>query len=179
MSANLGTTWETELELICEHYKARGLAKIHKIDPPIKVLARVKGGLSRVIFLENPFLDFGGTWTARRGRCLFFEAKFTSEPKLAICAKGGSGMSHDQLDALIEWHDAGALAFLLWMHGGECRILTVSMIRARLAETGRKSLRWIDAFRVPRGTGYCTWDFLACLESLDRDESAPMVHRHE
>lgn len=154
---NQGTSYETELERAFGTYLLNGIAKVEKCDAPTKVLGK------KVIYLENPFPDFIGTWTQQGGRLLTFEAKRTDAPTLGV---GKSGLKTHQLDALDLWHRAGGFSALLWQYRGETRAMTAGQIRKALSETGRKSLMWEQATPLPRGTGWVSYDFLKWAKEL-------------
>lgn len=122
--------------------------RIKKVEQPIRIF----GG--RTIHLENPFLDFVGVWTERIGRAVFFEAKSTLKDRLPL---GNNGLSDKQLDSLHRWRVAGAVAFLLWEHRGECRFWKEQMIVDQSKEW--RHLKFENGEPVPRGIGFVTHDF--------------------
>lgn len=164
--SSTGQAFERELAMVCDHYRRAGEADIEKIDPPTKTITY--GGRARTILLANPWLDFSGTWTRQGGRAIHLEVKSTQEPRLAILAEGqsGSGITHRQLQNARRWKLAGAAVAFLWHHEREVRIVTPTMIQLQLAT--RRSLRWIDAHPVPKGPGFCLYDFLPSLHALTR-----------
>lgn len=150
MGANSGTAFERQLELIFQAYLKQGRAKIEKVDPPTKVLGR------KVLFMPNPWLDFAGSWTEQGGRMLMIEAKTTQKPTLAL---GGSrGLTESQWQNAMDWARAGAMVLILWEHRGEIRATTPAMAMRACRENERKSLRWCDAHRLPKGSGWVTFD---------------------
>jgi penicillin-binding protein-related factor A (putative recombinase) len=154
MARNRGKEFESRIETLLQEYSRTGVAKIHKVDPPSCHAGR------RVILMENPWLDFQGVWTVNANRAIAFEAKRTDKPLLPINTTGGGGMSPKQWASFEAWTHAGATTFVLWEHLGEIRIITHAMCRNALAETKRKSLRWIDAIRIAPGEGRLHHDFL-------------------
>lgn len=155
---NQGTAFERELETIFEAYAKQGRAKIHKVDPPTKVLGR------KVLFMPNKWLDFCGAWTEQGGRLLMIEAKRTDKPRLALGGTGG--LSETQWHNAMDWQRAGAMVLILWQYRGEIRATTPAMGMAACRENDRKSLRWCDAHRLPRGLGWVTFDPLKWAASL-------------
>lgn len=152
---NRGKEFEAEIEETCRAYERQKVAKVHKVDPPTRVF--MSSNARRVIMLGNPFLDFVGT-ICSSGRMLTFEAKHTEEPRLAFRS---SGISENQLHALFSWQAAGALAFVLWRHRNETRLVTPADIRRAEAED-RSSIRW-DTPGLPlvgQGLGMALVDFL-------------------
>lgn len=139
-----------------------GKLRLRKVDPP----ARIMGGGAgrRVIFLENPFLDFVGVWTECGGRAVFIECKSTAKPKLTFDSDGG--ITTTQLDALRNWHNAGAVAFVLWQWGERVRMVTAALL-AKCRDEARfgtrfKFLDWEDfgiGHDIPAGEGWCMVDF--------------------
>lgn len=158
MARNLGTSFEQEIERSCGTYAMNRIAKIHKCDPPTKVIGK------KIIYIENPFPDFVGSWTEKNGRALVFEAKRTEKAMLAVSER--SGLKFDQLNQLDNWARGGAFAALLWQHKGETRAMTVPQIRRALRESGRKSLTWDQASILPRGNGWVRYDFLLWARNL-------------
>lgn len=157
MSKNLGKSTERWVEIMLNQYRAAGIANIKKVDPPTKtVFAK---GKPRTILLPNPFLDFHGVWTARGGRAVCFEVKRTDKDSLDI--DRDKGLTPSQWRHLNEWEASGCFSFVLWEHGDRFSVLTTAIIKAILLETGRVSVPWSHAIRVPRNN-----DFLQIVESL-------------
>lgn len=155
---NNGTAFERDLQTIFDAYLNQGRAKIHKVDPPTKVLGK------KVLFLPNDWLDFAGTWTERGGRALVIEAKTTQEPTLPL---GGSrGLTETQWRNAMDWQRAGAMVLLLWEFCGEIRVTTPTMAMHACRENDRKSLRWCDAHKLPTGTGWVRFDPLTWAARL-------------
>lgn len=163
-SESPAAVFERDIITACDAYHAAGIAKLHKVDPPLRVL-HLPGGGKRVVFLKNPYLDFTGTWTARGGKAVHFECKSTDTPQLNIRQNNdGNGIKASQLAAAIQWQTAGAAVAFLWRFRGETRILTPFMVRAQLAD--RQSLRWCDAHAIPQGPGFLFLDFLSVMARL-------------
>ena len=80
LATKRGKEFEDILARICDCYRQSGRAKIHKVDPPSKMVGRGPG--ARIIYGVNPFLDFIGTWSERGNRSLMMEAKSTSNHRL-------------------------------------------------------------------------------------------------
>jgi penicillin-binding protein-related factor A (putative recombinase) len=155
---NTGKPFERRLDVILAQYTCRGLLRAKKAEPPTKVV-----GPARVIFLENPFLDYIGAWTQRNGRLLMFEAKSSRDPKLPMDSPKSGGLITKQVDALRHWHNAGAVAFVLWeISDRDCYLATWWAINRVLAQ-GRKHLVPDDCRRVPQGQGFILYDFLPLL----------------
>lgn len=163
---NDGRQFQTLLETIHAAYEARGIALMRKTDPPVRVMG--SPFKARVIFMENPWLDYAGTWGANNGRAIIIEAKATTEPTLRIIPEGkaGAGIKHTQLVNAERWRDAGAAVAFLWHYNAEIRIFTPAMVRAALTE--RKSLRWMDVHKIPQGEGFIVFDYLSALFALTR-----------
>lgn len=163
---NDGRTFQALLEKIHVAYESRGIARIRKTDPPVRVMG--PPNKARVVFQPNPWLDYAGSWTVNDGRMIIIEAKATVEPSLRIIGEGmsGSGISHSQLVNAEAWRDAGAAVAFLWHYAGEIRIFTPAMVRAAL--TARKSLRWLDVHKIQQGAGFIVFDYLSALFALTR-----------
>lgn len=161
---NGGTEFETHVEIVCDAYRAQGLADIEKVAPPVKVFGMDARGMARVALLTNPFLDFVGTWTEQGGRAIHLEAKATSTPRLPVGNK--DGVDADQLANLRRWYKAGAAVGVLWQHAETVRFVSLTMIEHALNVDQRKSVPWIDGYILPPGPGLVSFDFLAMLRVL-------------
>lgn len=166
-----GTAYEKSVRLTCEAYEQAGIAYLEKVAPPVHVSRRPAGPGKKPIvdvrLLENPFLDFVGTWEARGGKLLMLECKYTTDPLLSI--GGDHGIKGKQLASAIRWERSGAAVAFLWRcaaGGQDTRLVTPNMVRAQL--TRRKSLRWVDAHPVPQGKGFILIDFLSVLGRLHK-----------
>ncbi len=153
------------VDTIAAAYEERGIARLRKTDPPVRVFGPPMK--RRVVFLENPWLDYAGSWTVADGRAIILEVKSTTEPKMRIIPEGkeGAGIEYHQLVNAEAWAAAGAAVAFLWEHAGELRIFTPAMVRAI---TDRKSLRWCDAHKIEQGPGLIVFDFLRTLHFLTR-----------
>lgn len=163
---NDGRGFQSLLETVNAAYESRGIARIRKTDPPVRIMGNPSK--ARVIFQPNPWLDYAGAWTANDGRTIIIEAKATSEPTLRIVGEGmtGAGIKHAQLVNAEAWRDAGAAVAFLWHYNAEIRIFTPAMVRAAL--TDRKSLRWLDVHKIPQGEGFIAFDYLRALSALTK-----------
>lgn len=166
--ANDGKDFEAEIKLCAAEYQFRGWLRLKKVDPPVRTLGG--GEFRRVIFLQNPWLDFSGCWTERGGRALFIECKSTAEDKLSIGHKGGSGVTPDQISSMINWRLAGAVAFALWRCPSGVALLSArflsDVVRRATAGNGTRTLHWADArVRVAPGANPAKvpWDFLPVM----------------
>lgn len=163
---NDGRQFQSLLETIHSAYESRGIARIRKTDPPVRVMGNP--AKARVVFQPNPWLDYAGTWGVNNGRAIIIEAKATTEPTLRIVGEGmtGAGIKHTQLVNAESWRDAGAAVAFLWHYNAEIRIFTPAMVRAALTE--RKSLRWVDVHKIPQGEGFIVFDYLRALFALTK-----------
>lgn len=155
--ANDGRSFEKDIVRHCQIYAEQGHGYFQKVEPPVRVIGW--GPNRKVIFLENPFLDFCGVLCQHGGRACHFELKSTSEPTLHCGEK--NGFHRRQREALSEWRRHHAAAFLLWEYNFQVRIFFECMIAAGMEE--RKSLVFDDGLKVPAGNGFLFWDFLAVL----------------
>jgi penicillin-binding protein-related factor A (putative recombinase) len=159
LSNSLGQAFQTRLASTLSGYRRAGIADLQKIDPPVRVYGTGIG--RRVVFLENPWLDYAGTWTARGGRAIHLEAKATEGERLPI---GKAGVSESQLAALRRWTAAGAVAAVIWGHADEMRVVTAQALLAAW-DAGAKSIQWRHLPAVHRGTGLIEFDILGEIEA--------------
>lgn len=160
---NTGIPFQSKIEATARQYQAANWLRLRKVDPPTRVLGGGAG--RRIIFLPNPFLDFVGAWTERKGRMVVIECKSTSKPKLPFDSSGG--ITTAQLDSLRNWHNAGAVAFVLWEFGDKVRMITASDL-AQCRDAARsneqfKYVAWdsmITGNDIKQGATYCLVDFL-------------------
>lgn len=129
---SLGARFE---KIVAESFERCGLFYMQKVTPPSRIFGK------RVIFTENPFLDFIGT-VKRTGRMIVVECKATTGPRLRL-SKGG--LSPQQIKALYDWHNANALPYVLWLrvnhgvkviHGGAIWRIAKERRHLRHAEDG-------------------------------------------
>lgn len=153
--SNTGKAFEKTIETVLIQYAAKGKMRLKKVDAPM----RFAGG--HVILLQSPWLDFAGCWTGRGGRAVFLEAKSTSKDTLPLDQDGG--VTVNQVEALRNWHNAGAVAFVLWEFKGSVRLLTWPQIRDILVM--RKHAKLTDGQPVPAGLGFVIHDFLKVMET--------------
>lgn len=164
LATKRGKAFEETITSHCEAYRAQGRAKIHKVDPPSRVVGR--GADAQVIYQENPFLDFVGTWTESGNRAIMLEAKSTAKHRLAIDTRKG-GLTRDQITAMRDWARAGTVTALLWHRSDlqEIKVVGLETIDWAVAN-GARSLRWADFQPCLRGQGYIRFDFLAELADM-------------
>ena len=152
---NDGRPFQTLLESILKQYQSDGRLRMKKVEPPTRI---VRG---RILYLENPFLDYIGCWSDRGGRLVTFEAKSTRESRLPLWS---NGVTKKQIDVLRLWESAGSVAFVLWEYSGDVRLIRYSAIKEALVE--RKHLKLEDGVLVPRGEKWIMHDFLKVMEEL-------------
>lgn len=157
---NTGKWLEKDLADCHEIYAQHGLATLHKVDPPSRMVKQK--GIWVPVYLANPFLDFAGAWQERAGRALFVEAKSTLEDKLGLDADGG--LKTHQRESLQAWRAAGAAVCVLWGFQGEVRYLSLALIEARL-RNGSKHVHWAHTDPVPAGLGFLRFDWLQNLRA--------------
>ncbi len=163
---NDGREFQRELEQTAGVYHSMRVAVFKKVDPPVRVIwidDKANPGKKRqhVIFQQNPWLDYAGSWSARHGRALIFEAKAISKHRLKL---GDGGLTDTQRTAVKSWRLAGAATCLLWKFGGRVRLFTPEMIIAAEAR-GDRSLLFETGLPVEHGEGQLIWDFLPVLAS--------------
>ena len=163
---NTGKAFEKEIEMTAAGYQSRRIATLRKVDPPVAVIwpfDRATGKkVQRVIFKQNPWLDYAGVWTAHHGRMLLVEAKSTSNHRLPFNRHGG--LTTEQCATASTWRACGAAVCIVWQYAGKVVLFTPEMLREAEAR-GDKSLTHDSGLPVPRGEGGILWDFLGVLES--------------
>lgn len=157
---NDGRGFQKELEATMEAYRVKGIAKITKVDPPVRVFFKDRKQI--VVFLKNPHLDYVGTWTARHGRMIAIEAKASDSHRLGFNSSGG--LNSEQWASMKAWRHAGAAAALLWRNKAEVRLYTPEMLLSA-EKLEAKSVQFESGIPVKQGVGMILWDFLAVLES--------------
>ena len=125
LKKSTGSEFQKLLEAVFEGYEKRGMARLRKVEMPVKVFGPPQK--RKVVFLENPWLDYAGTWTELGGRMLIIEAKSTEGQRLEI---GEGGITSKQMDNLQAWHRAGAAVAIVWHCRGDVRVITAATIRA-------------------------------------------------
>jgi len=120
-----------------QHGERHGLLCLEKVDPPVAVHG--PKNRKKVIFLENPWLDFTGAWTEAGGRAIVIEAKAIVGLSLAVNRAGG--VTAAQYTALIRWAHAGAVAGVIWWDGSSCKWITAAELEAAVVFEGKKSIR--------------------------------------
>ena len=162
---NDGREFQRQLEVIAGSYHTRGLAYLQKVDPPVAVVwipdKRTGEKKQRVIFKQNPFLDYLGVWTVHHGRMILMEAKSTSGHRLP--AFGEAGFKDKQWAAMKRWRFTGAACCLLWSYAGQVRLWTPELLMVAEA-AGAKSLEFQAGIPVEQGDGLLRWDWLRTLE---------------
>lgn len=149
---NDGRGFEEQMSKTCAAYFHARVMRLEKCEPPARIL--YKPGGRDVIFLENPFLDFVGTWTERSGRAVLIEAKSTSEPRLSL----GGKLTDKQIEWLERWHLAGAAVGVVWEFVGQgARFLPVGQIVETFKM--RKHVKWEEAEPIAQGRGFVLHDF--------------------
>lgn len=156
--------FEANVKRVLEHYRQRNILRMEKVGPPARIMG---GGLRRnVIFMENPFMDFVGTWTERGGRMLAIEAKSTQDGKLVMAEAGN--LKDKQIEWLQRWHAAGAAVGILWeWRGTGWRFIPLGNLMA-VVKTGRRHIKWDESCAIPRMSGHpqAHHDFICNLRTI-------------
>lgn len=152
-----GQWLEKEIGMINDAYRLQNIAKIHKVSPPSIV---IYNPVLRVVMLENPYLDYIGTWTSRDGRTISIEAKSTEKPSLTICQDGG--ITDRQYAALHAWHQSGAAVGVLWGYQERIRFVTIAALTSQI-QAGVKHIKWDQVQPIPTGLGFITHDYIRSL----------------
>jgi hypothetical protein len=119
-----------------------------------------------VILLENPFLDFCGTWSEMDGQALHFECKVTKSHRLPIHVTH-SGISVNQASAMYAWSRAGAAAFMLWRFDLACVLVPACTVWAA-NQAGARSLVFGE-MAYPVQLQLNRWLFAEALEKAHMD----------
>lgn len=161
---NTGKEFEKEMERTFGAYQSLRVASLRKVDPPVRLIYYVDKATgekkTRTIFLQNPWMDFAGVWTARHGRAIFVECKSTATHRLGL--RDGQ-LSPDQRAAMRTWRCAGAAVCVVWQWAGRVCLFTPEMI-AEAEARDDKSIVFEAGLPVPRGEGSILWDFIPVLE---------------
>ena len=154
---NSGKPFEKMLEHVFDAYRACGIMDIRKTDPPVKVVGT--GVRRQVIFMDNPWVDFLGSWREKSGRMIALEAKSTATNHLAVGKTGG--VTARQWQALTDWSSAGAAAGIIW----ECPagVFFVPLGQAAKAANNRCRVTPEFGIKLPPGKGFVFWDVAAAL----------------
>jgi hypothetical protein len=141
MASNNGKPFEHLLETIWKSYRVRGAAKIEKTDPTHRIIK------NQVRFIANPWADYAGVFG---DRCTIIEAKSHRAQRLPWRRSGG--ITHKQADALLDWHQHGALVTILWgrEHGGNIELLVATpAVMAKADREKWKSIHFTECTPVP------------------------------
>lgn len=86
-SSESGKIFEHQIETACEMYEETQRASVAKIPEPFRVIKKLAAGRANVQFLRHADPDFMGA--VSKGRCIVFEAKYTSKDRLETRALTG------------------------------------------------------------------------------------------
>lgn len=141
-----GKGWEKDLAKVFAELERYRVLIMRKTDPPVRFI-----GPGKIIFTENPFLDFAGAWTEAHGKALLLEAKQTEKPQLHLGGKSNAhGVTGTQLRNLRVWRAAGALTGILWRTiGGDFLIPTRAIPYTGLKHLkAQECLKWRIGERI-------------------------------
>lgn len=157
--ANDGRAFEELFKKTCDAYFHKRLLRLTKVEPPVRVLGF--GPARKVIFLENPFSDWIGSWSERGGRMLLIETKSTSEPKLVMSED--AALSLKQIEWQKRWHYAGAAVGVVWeWRGHGCAFIPIGQAW-KVWQSGRRHIKFAECEPVLQGEGFALVDFLPNL----------------
>lgn len=161
--ANDGRAFEEIFKKTCAAYFQSRVLRLTKVEPPVRVLGW--GPNRKVIFLENPFSDWIGTWTERGGRMLMIETKSTSEPRLRMSEDGG--LSINQIEWQKRWHFAGAAVGIVWEWRtsdlGHSAVFVPIGRAWEIWKSGRRHIKFEEGDPIHQGQGFALVDFLPNL----------------
>lgn len=156
---NTGKPFERLIETVSNEYERKRILMLRKVDPPTTVIR------GRVVYLNNPFVDWCGVWIERGARAIHAEAKSTCEPVLGI--GHSSGVNERQVNNLVQWDAAGAAAFVLWLYADRVKVLPIRWLLDHTQRSGRKSIPWEDAGGECRqGKGFVLWDYVEIMRLI-------------
>ena len=161
---NTGRWLEELIQASADRYAAANVLTLRKNEPPCRIIGG--GSARKVIFLDNPWLDFSGNWTERHARHLLIECKSTDGETLRIQQE--SGLTVRQCKALRDWIDRGSAAMVIWGHTPTRTIRAVPAGAVfRAIADGRKHLKPADG--VPCAMmGLALADFAPALRTFFR-----------
>lgn len=140
---NSGKAFEAMISDLFRTMEIRKLAFMRKTDPPVKVMGA--GANRRVIFLENPFLDYIGTIFSERRTVnwvpIAVECKSTSVHTLPMGLE--TKLTKKQIDNMRIMGDHGIGCFLFWSYDYRYRLFTRPFI-LKMYDSGAKSLKFED-----------------------------------
>ena len=156
---NDGRSFEGLIEKTADAYFNARILRLCKVEPPVRVIGWGKN--RQVIFLENPFPDWTGTWTERAGRSLMLEPKSTIQPKLPL-AKSGK-LSEKQVEWLKRWHYAGAAVGIIWEWVNQgCVFIPIGQA-VEIWKSGRRHIKFEECDPIKQGRGFVLIDFVENL----------------
>ena len=162
--ANRGKAFETAIKNSNDVYKLRGMAVIHKTDPPIQIQQTVPPNKVIGFKKDKGLPDFIGV---SHGRAVAFEAKKTIE-RTNFPLKN---IKPHQMEDLTAWQDNGGLAFFLIFFEKlqECYFVRFDQVNEwwdKAREGGRKSIPYnyflMECDLVKSGRG-AIFDYLKCV----------------
>lgn len=154
---NDGREFQAKVMASADLYREKNLLRMDKVDPPVRVVG--SGQFRKVLFMENHFLDFIGSWTERAGRMVAIEAKSTAVPSLGIPAR----LTDRQREWLLRWHNSGAAVGVLWEWKDNGTVfLPIGQIQS-VWKTGRRHIKFDECERVAQGQGFLLVDFIQNL----------------
>lgn len=106
-----GVTTEALVEAACSAYAARGLARLTKREPGVRVVRRLAGGRFEGVWASGAPVDYSGTLA--NGRACHLEVKASSTTNLPLQAHGEARLGAEQARELAEHHRLGAVVAVL------------------------------------------------------------------
>lgn len=129
------TPFEKVMEKSFAEYSSTAVAYLQFLHPRMRMAGYLGKAPAFVQVAKAPF-DVDGYYLDS-ARFIACEIKETAERKhsLAIISpnKKGSGLQYHQLEALVNAHNAGALAVVVWNNGGDIGIVDGTRLRAAKA----------------------------------------------
>lgn len=117
--ANRGKAWEELLEVHHRRVQARGLGVVFRTPPPVRLLARLRGGQWRAVLTQEGPPDYLGLLRGPGGPLpVAMEAKDSAGSRWGL-----KELQAHQAAALQSWTDLGGLGLVLLRHGGRGWVL--------------------------------------------------------
>lgn len=159
---NDGKALEAMIDLANRSYKKHGIASVHKIPTPTKVLKQVDGRITDGYFEQGEFVDYLGMV---KGNTIVFDAKSTIGDHIDI----KNNLAPHQLAFMRQWKRQGAICFLVigFVEHGRYYVLGMEAVEryySNIKETGvNMSLKQVAINGSVIKSGAIPFDYLKAL----------------
>jgi hypothetical protein len=143
------TEFEKTILKTFKSYRDAGIAQLTLMWPPMR-MAGLKGRVPCFVQVGTAPYDVVGHYLTGAATHIGVELKETRERETSIAIVGpgkkGSGLQWHQLVGLVQLHQAGGVALLVWDNGGEVGVLTgdqlhLAMVQYETSMKAEKSKR--------------------------------------